>query len=110
MGKIGKSQMEKFRTLYLRDDGTSMVSIAPNYRETQNNINNVYECMNPPIIDGNRQANVSLEPLSTVEWVIIAGMVAAIAILSIWSVFKLRQVHGSNDTSPANKRVTSNSR
>lgn len=76
---IGASQMEQFRELLSEEDH----HIAPNYREVQHNVNNVYACMGEGVVGHDDVAiaeNESVEDDATAR--LIVWMVAVVAIIT----------------------------
>merc|ERR1712154_495850 len=94
-GYIGKSQMEKFRTLM--NNKTGNIQIAPNYRVVQNNVNPLYACTANTNKATSSSSTTKKEELGT-DWIvaiIAMATVALLAALSIYQFFRMVQLTNS---------------
>jgi len=105
-GYIGKSQMEKFRTLM--NNKTGNIQIAPNYRVVQNNVNPLYACTANTNKATSSSSTTKKEELGT-DWIVAIIAMATVALLAALSIYQFfRMVQLTNSIESQSNRKASN--
>jgi len=93
---IGRDQMEKFRDLMMDSNNT----VAPNFRDIQNNVNPVYACLDSGDL---KRSSSETEETLTAGWIVAIIAIIFVVILGVLAVYQECKVQSlqsrvNNDT------------